>query len=74
MAVMLLPTTVDMRRTLVMDTAIGEFIVQPTLTMVDRAIMAAGTGDGVRTQRRAPARTVTLRRRVRAICGIVLRL
>jgi len=63
-------TTADMRRpimadthhTMVTDTAIGECIVRPTLTMVVRATMAVGTGVGVTTEKR-----LTLRRMPRSV-------
>jgi hypothetical protein len=46
---------VDTHHTMVTDTAIGECIVRPTLTMVVRGTMAVGTGVGVITEKRLTA-------------------
>ena len=47
MAAMPRSTTVVTHPTMAMDTAIGGSIVQPTLTMLARVIMAVGTEAGV---------------------------
>jgi hypothetical protein len=46
---------VDTHHTMVTDTAIGECIVRPTLTMVVRGTMAVGTGVGVIIEKRLTA-------------------
>jgi hypothetical protein len=54
------PIMADTHHTI--DTAIGERIVRPTLTMVVRATMAVGTGVGVTTEKR-----LTLHRMSRSV-------